>query len=98
MRDLEELSEKLKVAVSGIAHEVRRVAIAAREFDLENDLKPDLCYRFEQWDSESPARTIFACSSLYIAIAGWQEAVKLDPASTWLLRQRAHVLKEHKPG
>jgi hypothetical protein len=46
------------------------------------------------------ARTILACSSLYIAIAGWQEAVKLDPRSTWLLRQGAHVLKvhEHKPG
>jgi hypothetical protein len=98
MRDLEGLSEKLKAAIEGIAHEARRVAIAAREFDLEQDLRPDLCYRLEQWDSESLARTIFACSSLYIAIAGWQEAVKLDPGSMWLLRQGAHVLREHKPG
>jgi hypothetical protein len=98
MRDLEGLSEKLRAAIDGIAHEARHVVIAAREFDLENDLRPDLCYRLEQWDSESLARTIFACSSLVIAIAGWQEAVKLDPRSNWILRQGAHVLKEHKPG
>jgi hypothetical protein len=97
MRDLEGLSEKLKAAVAGIAHEARRVAIAAREMDLENDLRPDLCYRLEQWDSGSLARTVSACSSLHVAIAGWQEAVKLDSRSTWLLRQGAHVLKEHKP-
>jgi hypothetical protein len=89
--------KKLKAAVAGIAHEARRVAIAARELDLEHDLRPDLCYRLEQWDSDSLARTVSATSSLYVAIAGWQEAVKLDPASTWLLRQGAHVLKEHKP-
>jgi hypothetical protein len=98
MRDLKGLSEKLTAAVDGIAHEARRVAIAAREFDLERELRTDLCYRLEQWDSDSLARTIFACSSLYIAIAGWQEAVKLDPRSTWLLRQGAHVLKKHKLG
>jgi hypothetical protein len=97
MRDLEGLSEKLKAAVAGIAHEARRVAIAAREMDLENDLRQDLCYRLEQWDSDSLARTVSAYSSLYIAIAGWHEAVRLDPRSTWLLRQGAHVLKEHKP-
>jgi hypothetical protein len=97
MRDLERLSETLKAAVEGIAHEAHRVAIAALEMNLENDLRPDLCYRLEQWDSDSLARTVSAGSSLYIAIAGWQEAVKLDPRSTWLLRQRAHVLKEHKP-
>jgi hypothetical protein len=97
MRDLEGLSEKLKAAVAGIANEARRVAIAARELDLEQDLRPDLCYRLEQWDSDSLARTVSACSSLYIAIAGWQEAVTLDPRSTWLLRQGAHVLKEYKP-
>jgi hypothetical protein len=90
-------SEKLEAAVAGIAHEARLVTIAAREMDLERDLRPDLCYRLEQWDADSLARTISACSSLYIAIAGWQEAVKLDPRSTWVLRQGAHVLKEHKP-
>lgn len=46
---------------------------------------------------DSLARTVSAASSLYVAIAGWQEAVKLDPHSTWLLRQGAHVLKEHQP-
>ncbi len=42
MRDLEGLSEKLTTAVAGIAHEARRVAIAARELDLEYDLRSDL--------------------------------------------------------
>jgi hypothetical protein len=97
MRDLEGLSEKLQAAVAGIAHEARRIAIAAREMDLEHDLRPDLCYRLEQSDSDSLARTVSACSSLHVAIAGWQEAVKLDPRSTWLLRQGAHVVKEHNP-
>ncbi len=97
MRDLEGLSEKLSAAVAGIAHEARRVAIAAREMHLEHDLRPDLCYRLEQWDSDSLAHTVSAASSLYIAIASWQEAVQLDPRSTWLLTQGAHVLEEHKP-
>jgi hypothetical protein len=47
--------------------------------------------------SKSLARAVSTCGSLDIAIAGWQEAVKLDPRSTWLLRQGAHVLKERKP-
>lgn len=55
VRDLEGVSKKLKAAVAGVAHEARRVAIAAREMDLENSLRPDLCYRLERWDSDSLA-------------------------------------------
>ena len=98
MRDLESLCEKLNATLSGIAHEAKRSAIAAREFDLEQDLRPELSYRLEQRDRESLARTICASSSLSIAIAAWQEAVNLDPRSTWLLRQGSIVVKQHEPG
>jgi hypothetical protein len=61
---MEGLSEKLRAAVAGVAHEARRAAIAARELDLEHELKARLCYRLEQWDSDSLPRTVSACSSL----------------------------------
>jgi hypothetical protein len=68
MRDLERLSEKRKAVVAGIAMQRAARPSLRSEFDIEHDLKPDLCYRLEQWDSDSLARTIFACSSLHIAI------------------------------
>jgi hypothetical protein len=70
MQDLEGLSDKLAAAVAGIAHEARLIAIAAREMDLENELRPDLCYRLEQWDSDSLARTISATSHRDRRMAG----------------------------
>jgi hypothetical protein len=97
MRDLEGLCAKLNAALSGVAHEAKQVAIAARDLDLEQELRPELSYRLEQWDGESLARTVCATSSLSIALAAWQEAIKLDPRSTWSLRQGTHVLKQHEP-
>jgi cold shock protein len=41
--------------------------------------------------SKSLARAVLTCSNLYIASAGWQEAVRLDQRSTWLLRQGARA-------
>jgi hypothetical protein len=60
----QKLSAKLTAALSGIPREPKQVAIAARDLDLEQGLRPELSHRLEQWDSESLARTVCATSSL----------------------------------
>jgi hypothetical protein len=55
-------------------------------------------FKIEEWDAGGHIiRKFAAADNLYIARAAYREAVARYPQSRITLRQKAHLLEEHKP-